>query len=462
MDVELFIYGVPYGEGFWGKEEDRKYFGSFYNTQATDKVRFLVQVRESEGKPYCYYNYLVYKDVLDNDGRSGSYFGISLRIGAYCKDVANMYRILDTVFNVHVTGKLLKADRTKLKYAVSDFADAGRVLEDIKDNTLHLLRAAFSNESFTSLDGFATGGSNCPTYNLYDCTAESMMPVIRQYGKAVISPYYPNERETAACRKYEIQIQADANARAREKDEMRTSLSSTIEKVGQLEKEISRKDGEIDKLKSDMRNIGQTRKAGQIVAPLVKPVTELATILRDICPAVPERGPAEAMTRQRKPSSVRQIRRVMPFINLCLLLWLVFHLPGGEETRKDNHTEEKVSALTKIEDSLKQSNGKQEENRFTDSGLGDSYESPYPYEVQIDIIGYIGYGSLKKGRSYKVQAINGVGMYGEWHVKGAYYNETTDPNIIQVTPSEDSVLIEYRDERNGQTIQSRHLRAQQS
>ena len=117
MEVELFVHGVPSGEGFWGKEEDRNYFGTFYD-HSSDEVKFLIQTRALKGKPYCYYNYLVYKtvgsqapNIVANDGRDGSYFGITLRLDAYCKDIVNMYRILDTVFNVYVMGNLLKWKR---------------------------------------------------------------------------------------------------------------------------------------------------------------------------------------------------------------------------------------------------------------------------------------------------------------------------------------------------------------
>ena len=30
MDIEIFVHGVPNGQSFWGKEEDRNYFGNFY------------------------------------------------------------------------------------------------------------------------------------------------------------------------------------------------------------------------------------------------------------------------------------------------------------------------------------------------------------------------------------------------------------------------------------------------
>ena len=37
MDVEFFIHGVPKGESFWGKSEEKNFLGQFYD----GKKRFL-------------------------------------------------------------------------------------------------------------------------------------------------------------------------------------------------------------------------------------------------------------------------------------------------------------------------------------------------------------------------------------------------------------------------------------
>ena len=105
MDIEIFVHGVPNGQSFWGKEEDRNYFGNFYGQSNSDVVKYLIQTRSSNGKTYCYYNYLVYQNVIGSDGREGSYFGLSIRFDAYCKDFIGIYKILDTVFTAHVLNK---------------------------------------------------------------------------------------------------------------------------------------------------------------------------------------------------------------------------------------------------------------------------------------------------------------------------------------------------------------------
>ena len=56
MDIEIFVHGVPNGQSFWGKEEDRNYFGNFYGQSNSDVVKYLIQTRSSNGKTFCYYN----------------------------------------------------------------------------------------------------------------------------------------------------------------------------------------------------------------------------------------------------------------------------------------------------------------------------------------------------------------------------------------------------------------------
>lgn len=346
MDVELFVYGVPCGEDFWGKDEDRSYFGTLYDGRS-DEVKFLIQTRSLNGRPYCYYNYMVYKDVVDNNGRPGSYFGISLRFDAYCKDIINMYRILDTIYNVYVLGNLLKADKSKLKYAVSSFTNASGTLRNIEDATLQLVQKAYSNDSFTSLSRFPTSGGNCPTCNLYDCTTENVLTAVKQYGKIAISPYYPSGKETtmqkqcnaqvlAAQQQCEARLQADADARAKEKNEISASLSSAKSQVSQLQNTVFQKDNqikqlsaEVSRLSSEIKHIGQTKKIAQIIAPLREPISELAAAFQNIPLEPNECGHHQIGNEPKgvwKTSVTKNINILLLIANLVMFVVLMFYI----------------------------------------------------------------------------------------------------------------------------------------
>ncbi len=270
MKVELFIHGVPNGEGFWGQQEDRNYFATFYDRSA-DEVKFLVQNRLSQGKPYCYYNYLVYKtpgsptpNIVANDGRDGSYFGISLRLDAYCKDVMNMFRILDTIYNIYVYGEFLKMEKSKLRYTFSDFSNVKTKLKAIETETIKLIQQGFYADSFTSLDGFATNSNKTFSHNLYEMSSEEVMQVMKQYGKIVLSPYYPTKREQQIQKKYESEIAAIKLQCEQEKSELGATLSPLKSQVSALQQEVAKRDKSIAHLQQEVRKGGKSHQPSSL------------------------------------------------------------------------------------------------------------------------------------------------------------------------------------------------------
>lgn len=466
MEVELFVHGVPSGEGFWGKEEDRNYFGTFYD-HSSDEVKFLIQTRALKGKPYCYYNYLVYKtigaqapNIVANDGRDGSYFGITLRLDAYCKDIVNMYRILDTVFNVYVMGKLLKTEKTKLKYTIPDFASVSNVLEGIEKSTIQLIQNAFSIDSFARLDGFAMSGGNYPTSNLYDCTSENVMSAVKQYSRIAISPYYSSIKEAAIQQQCNAQmkaiqqqcdarLKADADARAKEKNEISTSLYSAKNQVSQLQREIGQKDGtinqlngELSRLQSEIRNIGQSKKVTQIVAPIREPIVELATILKCMVPKSPEgktpgigKNTNDNHEKNSDFSIVKVLKSCLPFLNLLLLLIIVGTLlnPFKNKPTTDDTNSGKLKAKIESLERENQDLQKQLEIIRTEAFNIDP--------VEIDIQGVNG-GDLSLNTLYNVEAKRGA-ENGIWKGEGCKISPTGNPNKVKVTPIANKVKIIY-------------------
>ena len=71
MDVEFFIHGVPKGESFWGKSEEKNFLGQFYDGK-TDVEKMYIYSRSLNGANFVYYTYLV-SNTIDVNGRSGAY-----------------------------------------------------------------------------------------------------------------------------------------------------------------------------------------------------------------------------------------------------------------------------------------------------------------------------------------------------------------------------------------------------
>ena len=474
MEVELFVHGVPNGQAIWGKEEDRNYFGGFYDN-SSDEVKFLVQARAPRGKPYCYYNYLVYRsadspspNVIAYDGRSGSYFGITLRLDAYCKDVMGMYRILDTIYNVYVLGHILINEKSKLKYTTPDFQSVSNALQTIEKEIIQLIQIGFSSENFISLDGFATLGDNCPRVNIYDCSPDNVFSMIKQYSCIAVSPYYSNSRETqiqqqckaqietfqqqckaqieAAKRQYETYMKADSDDKAK----INNSLTAAKKKVTQLQNELNQKDDTIIQLKaeksqlqSEIKNIDQGKKIDQIIAPIREPISQLSAAINRISPAPIDSAEYE---HKKTPSRSKKIRAILPLVNFCLLLAIAGAMfnPFRGKTIDSNGgaSMERVESLEKKNKELQE---QLEIYRTSGNGITDDVIDPMTDfnmdNVKIDIRGYNG-GDLKMNQSYTVRAINGSDT-GNWAIEGGIIEKTDDPKNVTITPTSDVITITY-------------------
>ena len=79
MDVEFFIHGVPKGESFWGKSEEKNFLGQFYDGK-TDVEKMYIYSRSLNGANFVYYTYLV-SNTIDVNG--------CLLLRLYC-DVSNI------------------------------------------------------------------------------------------------------------------------------------------------------------------------------------------------------------------------------------------------------------------------------------------------------------------------------------------------------------------------------------
>ena len=464
MDIDLFVHGVPSGEGFWGKEEDRNYFGQFYD-HSSDEVKFFIHVRVLKGRPYCYYNYLVYRsrgssvaNVVGNDGRDGSYFGISLRLEAYCRDVANMYRILDTIYNVYILGNILKEEKSKLKYTIADFSNASAVFDACQTTALQLMQKAFSNESFIGLTKFALNGSSTSICNLYDCTADTVYSQVKQYGGITISPFYPSIKEKSIQKQYEEQIEqikrqcdsklrADADMRAKEQNQFNMNLSSSRKEIDRLKTEIYEKTDQIQKLASDneilrtkVSNLGRAKDLEQIVAPLREPIIKLAGKMQELSPKYRDNGRVvqvkEKDREEKKHSSsylslLKKTTSLLPVLNFLLLIALVvlvlFNLPYFNVSKKKVTSYVNTNSMSDTE--------VQDVNSERDSAWG-------LQEPQIEIKDYNG-KYLEAGKTYLVEITSVNDNPQIINPRGCKISGTENPKQwkMEVKTNEEKVIL---------------------
>ena len=458
MDVEVFIHGVPNGESFWGKDEDRNYFGNFYDQSCSDKVKFLVQTRLSNGKAYCYYNYLVYGNVVGYDGREGSYFGLSIRFDAYCKNFMSVYKVLDAVFCSTVVNNILKVQAGNYKYVIPDFVNVPDVMKNINSRIWELIQSALTGESFCSLKGFNTNSSQLPSVNLYETTSSDVETMVRQYGKIAISPYYQTSSERALVQQYEERLNTEkqqcearikANATAAENmiTQNQNELSSLRTNNSNLATKIAEQNKTIENLNAKIREFNLIKKSVEIIEDVKEPIMELASVFG----YKSHKGSA----RGDNGSLGNVIKSVIPWINTILgvVIIVILTFPSEEKSASQNDdlialkdtisilradNEEfrcQLHAIEKSKDNVTTGNV----DRTFATGGYDNSKKP----ASVDVADYNEKQGiyLKTGKTYKASVQNSNNANGhQWTIKGGRIIGSANGATVSFTPTSEDYI----------------------
>ena len=208
MEADLFIHGVPHGWDFWGLEADRTYAANFYKPTQVPR-QLVVETRISTSRPYAYYHYLLHADIVDFDGRDGSYIGITLRTDAYCTPVHYVWVVLHRLFHQHISHLLFQPSGTRLKWRVQALRQADKALQAIQQQMLQLMTAVLRADDFEPLDtNIATRTNSGVSISLTDATSAYIRQAVWQFGRVSISPAHPAERERQAEAAHKQQVNA--------------------------------------------------------------------------------------------------------------------------------------------------------------------------------------------------------------------------------------------------------------
>lgn len=354
MDVEVFIYGTPTGNCFYGKADEKIYFDTFYNG---DKANYLsVKIRRAgDGKVYCYYNYLVYQNVIGKQGRPGSFFGITLRLDAYCMDIQNIYTMLDNVFKsfVNVKGGLLERVGNNSQYAVDDFNDTSK-LKFIEKYLIDDFSRRFNGSiCFTTIDNtFTHEGGKFYTFNLYDYSDENIFQFIKETGQIRISPYYLTLNISKLQQQYNKQLEeirqqheSDRRTDLEEKSKLHNFLSEERNKNSNLQAELEQKKRDIDQLNGKIRNIERVKEVEYLIEQIKIPIEKLSGYIANTAPVM-----ADEVVRQGRKwytCFFEFIRKSIPFVNMILIVVVLLCINGYIQPNQ-SVDEEKVHLTEEI------------------------------------------------------------------------------------------------------------------
>ncbi len=272
MKSEIVFHGVPQGHNTWGTD-DAKYYEGFYNgIDAFSKTKnlFVVEVLRNGGSFSAFYSLIKAYQVTALNGRSGSYFGMTLRVdGEYCTQVHSLCNLFEQVFSQKIVGQVLESVGDGYKYKVAQFSDCDKLLSDVKQVLEKKISAFFSNDFEEFDESFTKDQASVHKFfNIDDTDSEAFLNSTRKYGKILISPEYPSKDSQInsfdsklASIKKELETERDSKARAEE------AAVALKKKVMTLESQL-----EAAKNTSDVRAVANR---------LEKPMAELLALLRN-------------------------------------------------------------------------------------------------------------------------------------------------------------------------------------
>ena len=452
MEVELIISGTPEGQDYYGPEESRQYMSLMYSTSTENKL--MVDVRkEMNEKTYCYYNYLVYKDIIGVGGRPGSYFCLALRLDAYCIDIQSMYRLLDITYHNYVKQAVLKVIGSKIQYKASNFKDLAKEIESVKDFIFSNFQRSFTEIGFTSLQGYLLNNGQTVNANLYDYSDQSLMDFIRKGVKLNLSPTFPSievQRVKDQCEKNLQaslqQMEATRKMDNEQKNKLTADLSSANQEISLLKTNIAELQKKNKEIEMELRTRKQAKEIEQMLESVKTPILKIADHIKAKTPVYAER--MQERTESTMQSLFEAIRKVIPFCNLLLLLLLLtLNFPKQLSSLFSSSTDNETIRGLRAEIAALQQNNSDLEAEVEKFRIKEK-------EVVLDVDGYNGKGCLKKSKTYHVQAL--LKNTFDWKVEGAdVEKDKSNGTIILIKPKNDQDTVRIHFFMNGEQIQER-------
>ena len=358
MEIQLFIHGVPDGWDFAGIPSEKTYFEKFYNTQNTLMNEFFVEIRQLDGQPYCYYHYIVRKDVISNTDRSGSYCGISLRSPlCYYSDTHSIYRLLDITFHSpSIIGVVLNPVNGKLKFAISTFSST--LINNLENKLGKILPFCINEKDFYKIDFKLKQETSTPQINLQDCVTTDLNIVLKQHGRFSLSNEYDSNTIKIVTKKHETTIKGikeqyieQINYKEKEIERLQTKTNKLLLNIDQLNSQILKERKYIAEVEDKNKEISYqlekanyTEQSYRLLEQVKDPITELFTLLQKLSDKThPQK---EAISFKHWLSSLKHIILLVIVIVIILVViavvaYSLYNTKDGTNTKK--HQTEFVS-----------------------------------------------------------------------------------------------------------------------
>lgn len=347
MNIDLILAGVPKGEDYYGPLEDRNYYATFYTGSKNEDSRFLVEVRQSGNKPYCYYNYIKFNTV-DSETRGGGFFCLAMRTDMYCKDVVRIYHFLDIIFNKYVLNSILLPASQGYRYQITKFDSKIQEIAQMQKVLIDLLQMSFSNSDICLIDSaFNLKKKPGLEVNFSDCTNDNLLAAIKKYASISLSTTALLNRERNAQQTYESRLSNSLAAKEQEVANLQNELSQKVTQCKKYQTEISDRDRQIQQLSNEikakdaeLKQISVRKDVSQIIDQIKDPIARLANYTGHSLQHSRQDLYSTHEEEREEPSLLQDIvTMVLPVLNLIVLLGIggyMYYANTHQPTPPDN------------------------------------------------------------------------------------------------------------------------------
>lgn len=256
LEVKIIIHGVPAGQKLWGADDtqDEQYVETFYNQNEWDVPEFLKV--DKVGK-YVYYTFIKCGNVSAYDGRTGSYFGITLRLNACYTDVQNIYSILQATYSKLCVGLYVDDIGKKVKFRVQDFKQVDDKYKEYSQSVISAIGTFTTAKDLNyDLNGFPNSKGSVQCVSLSDCYDNIILKTLSSARCLKISRFYQSSKVVKLQEKYDEELK---EIKRRHKDELEKTQKSCESNISKMQQSFNEKEQQLQngsqKLKNEMTSL---------------------------------------------------------------------------------------------------------------------------------------------------------------------------------------------------------------
>ena len=449
MDLELFIHGVPNGHKINGVSGDNVYFTTFYNPSKKEyqgAPKFLIEVRNLNGINYCYYSFLHYNNVSANDGRSGSYIGLTIRIDEYCNDPYRVLSLLYVLYRRYVIGTLF--DANKNRFLVSDFTN--EKVQPIREALTVLFQMYFSDYDFFKIQNQAFNTQEENIINWCDSLSINLWDCLKT-GRVLLATDYPSLEGQQIIAEWENKLAAIQSSMQQQLNAKEEELVKISQDKASLNMELSQRDSIIQNLKD--RIIETEKRNVNLQKSLDKDVLhEIGKSLKSSFKSEkPYKNTEDNLIDRPQEKSNKGVLFILivSILNLLIVIVVIAYYffvsnskvaTSGEDNF--NQYKEKIEKLKSEKNELEILNRSLQKNLNVFNELINKEKG----NAKIDIEGFSGSGAeLELNKEYEAEIKNFPYLIGKWEYSDNIEELRNTPTYLKFKVSkEGSVSISYK------------------